>query len=287
MKTLMTLGKVLLDDVKDGMLNWYVSIKYDGVRCYWNGKNLYTRGKKKISAPIWFVEKLPANVPLDGELYIPNQFEKINGLIKIKSKSKLVKRMSDWKEVKYMVFDTLHPGFLDKSYKKRYKLIKALYKKSRQTTQQHVWKVVKQVPLKQSRQKLIDFYTARVREGCEGVVIRNPNASYEHKRSNEIVKIKPIYDAEAKVIGYVEGNGVNENRLGSFLVVGVSADHKGSEFKLSGRLNNDMRKAYKFLPSGNVVVKRGYPRIGSIVNYEYMTTTKNGKPRQPIFIRML
>ena len=30
---------------------WLMSEKLDGVRCYWNGKNLYTRNGKSIYAP--------------------------------------------------------------------------------------------------------------------------------------------------------------------------------------------------------------------------------------------
>lgn len=288
MRTLMTLHKIQLEDVKNNMLNWYVSEKYDGVRCYWNGTNLYTRGKKKIHAPLWFTKNLPSNVPLDGELIIHGQFETINGLVKIKNKLKQTRREDDWKQVQYMVFDTLHPNFVDQSFKKRYKLIKAVHKKSKQLNGVPMyWYVVHQVPLKRSRRKLNEFYEARINEGAEGIVIRNPNAHYENKRSNQILKIKPTYDAEAKITGYIEGKGNNEGILGSYLVVGYSGEHKGKEFKLSGKLNAEMRNAYVFKPNGRVIVSRGYPRIGQIVNYQYMTTTSHGKPRQPIFIRVI
>jgi DNA ligase-1 len=30
---------------------WLMSEKLDGVRCYWNGKNMYTRNGNKIYAP--------------------------------------------------------------------------------------------------------------------------------------------------------------------------------------------------------------------------------------------
>ena len=283
----MTLHKINLEDVKDDMLNWYASIKYDGVRCYWNGTNLYTRGKKKIRAPLWFTSQLPSNVPLDGELFMDGNFEVLNGLVKIKDNLKFHKRQEDWKDVQYMVFDTLHPNFVDQPYKKRYKLIKAVYKKSRQMNNAYNWEIVKQVPLKQSRGKLNEFYEARLKEGHEGVVIRNPNAEYESRRSHDILKIKPTYDAEAKIIGYVEGKRNNAGRLGSFLVVGYNGEHKGKEFKLSGQITDDVRNAYSFKPNGKVSVSRGFPRVGSIVNYQYMTTTSHGKPRQPIYVRQI
>lgn len=48
---------------------WLMSEKLDGVRCYWNGKQMYTRGKNIIEAPDWFLKLLPENLALDGELW--------------------------------------------------------------------------------------------------------------------------------------------------------------------------------------------------------------------------
>jgi DNA ligase-1 len=35
---------------------WLFSEKLDGVRCYWNGKVLYSRNGNKFYAPKWFLE---------------------------------------------------------------------------------------------------------------------------------------------------------------------------------------------------------------------------------------
>jgi DNA ligase-1 len=48
---------------------WYMSEKLDGVRCYWNGRTLYSRNKNIYSAPKFFTEGWP-NSPLDGELFL-------------------------------------------------------------------------------------------------------------------------------------------------------------------------------------------------------------------------
>jgi len=46
-----------------------MSEKMDGVRCYWNGKWMYTRNGNTIYAPKEWLAKLPKNVAIDGELW--------------------------------------------------------------------------------------------------------------------------------------------------------------------------------------------------------------------------
>lgn len=49
-------------------VGWLASEKLDGVRCYWNGRNLYTRNGNKTYAPEAWKDQLP-KVALDGELW--------------------------------------------------------------------------------------------------------------------------------------------------------------------------------------------------------------------------
>ena len=48
---------------------WYMSEKLDGVRCYWDGKSLYSRNGNIFYPPAYFVKALPKNFALDGELW--------------------------------------------------------------------------------------------------------------------------------------------------------------------------------------------------------------------------
>ena len=50
------------------LADYWVSEKYDGVRGYWDGKQLLTRGGERVDAPAWFTAGWPAT-PLDGELW--------------------------------------------------------------------------------------------------------------------------------------------------------------------------------------------------------------------------
>jgi DNA ligase-1 len=48
---------------------WLMSEKLDGVRCFWNGKAMYTRNQNIFYPPDWFIAELPKDICLDGELW--------------------------------------------------------------------------------------------------------------------------------------------------------------------------------------------------------------------------
>ena len=56
------------DPEKHDPTGWLMSEKLDGVRCYWNGKDMYTRTGKPFYAPKSFTDRLP-KMALDGELW--------------------------------------------------------------------------------------------------------------------------------------------------------------------------------------------------------------------------
>ena len=63
---------------------WLMSEKLDGVRCYWNGKNMYTRTGKPFYAPADFKAKLPP-IAIDGELFTKrDDFQKIVSIVRKK-----------------------------------------------------------------------------------------------------------------------------------------------------------------------------------------------------------
>lgn len=48
--------------------NWVMSEKLDGIRGYWDGKQLFTRQNKVLSPPNYFIKNFPP-FPIDGELF--------------------------------------------------------------------------------------------------------------------------------------------------------------------------------------------------------------------------
>lgn len=79
---------------------WLMSEKLDGVRCYWNGCNLYSRNGNLFYPPDWFKALLPKEIALDGELWTKrDDFQKTVSIVKRQDKNE------EWSKIKYVVYD--------------------------------------------------------------------------------------------------------------------------------------------------------------------------------------
>ncbi|WP_320416268.1 hypothetical protein [Candidatus Reidiella endopervernicosa] len=79
---------------------YWVSEKLDGVRAYWSGSELISRGGNRFQAPSWFTVDFPAT-PLDGELWMGRgRFGTLSGAVR-----RYVPNEEEWREIRFMVFD--------------------------------------------------------------------------------------------------------------------------------------------------------------------------------------
>ncbi|ABM73077.1 ATP-dependent DNA ligase [Prochlorococcus marinus str. MIT 9515] len=78
--------------------------------------------------------------------------------------------------------------------------------------------------------RFIELNKEAVEGGYEGVMIKNPNAWYECKRTHSWLKAKPFIEVTLRVVAIEEGTGRNEGRLGAILV-------EGEDDKYNYRLN--------------------------------------------------
>jgi DNA ligase-1 len=78
--------------------------------------------------------------------------------------------------------------------------------------------------------------------GYEGIMIKDPNAVYECKRSTAWLKIKPFIEVSLTVIGVEEGTGKNAGRLGALIVEGVD-DGKTIRTNVGSGLTDAQRDA--------------------------------------------
>ena len=82
------------------LADYWVSEKYDGVRGFWDGQKLLTRGGQPINAPAWFTANWPAT-PMDGELWAGRgQFQKAASTVRQQSPDDAA-----WRGIRFMVFD--------------------------------------------------------------------------------------------------------------------------------------------------------------------------------------
>ena len=63
-----------------------------------------------------------------------------------------------------------------------------------------------------------------VKDGFEGIMIKDLSAPYECKRSSFWMKWKPTITVDLNIVGFEEGTGRNASRLGAIVCEGVDND---------------------------------------------------------------
>ena len=79
--------------------------------------------------------------------------------------------------------------------------------------------------------------------GYEGIMIKDPEAGYECKRSVSWLKLKPFIEVSLAVVGVEEGTGKNIGKLGAFIVEGVD-DGKAIRTNVGSGLTDNMRECF-------------------------------------------
>jgi DNA ligase 1 len=234
---------------------YLVSEKLDGVRAVWDGKVLRFRSGRLIAAPAWFTAKLPKE-SLDGELWVGRgQFDVLSGIVR---KAKPVD--VEWQKVNFMVFE-LPAG--SGNFKDRALALDSIVN----TAAWPQLQAIEQVTLA-NRATLQAKLDDVVQGGGEGLVLHLASAPLVTGRSDVLLKLKPLSDAEATVIGYIAGKGKYAGMTGALVVKTAS----GQRFNLGTGLSDAQRKTP--------------PALGSTVTYTYRDITPSGKPRFASFLRV-
>lgn len=74
--------------------------------------------------------------------------------------------------------------------------------------------------------------------GQEGLMMNYKDAPYEFKRTNKLIKVKQVYTADIRIVGFEEGTGRNKGKLGALLV----KTPQGVEVKVGSGLTDFYRE---------------------------------------------
>ncbi len=247
------LAKVYRGDVR--LADYWVSEKYDGVRGYWDGQQLLTRGGRAIAVPAWFTAGWPKQ-PLDGELWAGRgRFDVAQSTV-----ARATPDDAAWRGMRYMVFDLpTHPGRFDERIPALQRLLADLDVAWVQAVAQR--KVVDRAELKALLKKTVNG-------GGEGLVLHRGDSLYRGERSDDLLKLKPYEDAEATVVAHLPGKGKHASALGALLVQTPG----GLRFSLGSGFSDAER--------------RDPPPVGSQVTYRYIGLNASGVPRFASFLRV-
>ncbi len=233
---------------------WLMSEKLDGVRGYWDGRQLFSKNGRLLNPPDTFVSGFP-DFPLEGELWGGRgRFELAASVVQRKQAD------ADWLQLKFAVFDVPRAsGPFDQRLGRARSWFAA-------HPSAYAF-VIPQVPVR-DRGHLLQELQRIESLGGEGLIVRDPAAFYVPGRNAQILKVKSYQDTEATVIAHLRGQGRNAGRLGALLV----EMQDGTQFRLGTGFSDEER----IEP----------PPVGELVTFKFYGRYASGIPRFPVFLRI-
>ncbi len=249
--------QIMLPQVDTGeqdVTGWLMSEKLDGVRGYWDGQQLWSKGGKLLHPPADFLKGLP-DFALEGELW--------GGRATFENTASTVLKQhphDGWLQLKFGIFDV--PGAAGEFTKRIDKAL--VWFKAHPSPYAFVIPQISVLDRAQLNDEL-----QRVELLCgEGLIVRSPDALYATGRSPEILKVKDFEDTEAVVLAHIPGQGKNLGRLGSLLVELPD----GTRFKVGTGFSDAERD--------------NPPPVGTTITFKFYGYYQSGIPKFPSFLRI-
>jgi len=268
----------------------YVQPKLDGVRCLIQAEGLtpyhdsnpvshgfmvkaYSRTGKEWKNIDHILDELHPffaknrNVILDGELYnhdLKDDFEKIISLVR-KTKPTGEDRLESAEMVQFHCYDTVMEHM---DFRGRHKFIREEFGLNART---YLYPSVRPLMagMVYNTEEVEVYHEEFLEKGYEGSILRQ-NKPYECKRSWTLMKVKDFSDAEATIVGFVEGKGKRKGTVGKF----IGEDKDGNIFGMP------VMDKFKYLQEN---FKEMQKWIGKIATFTYFERTKAGSYRHPLF----
>ena len=190
---------------------FHMSEKLDGIRAIWTGREILSRSGKSIpgvpESVVAELRKAAADTSLDGELYIgPKKFNATQSVVMSGTGS----RQGVWEAhgVAFHVFDSPGPGGFEERFNR---VTDRVAEVGSSLVRIHPHRRVDKADDLEAEYKRV------VAKGGEGLMLRAWNSPYDSgpTKSKNLLKMKPLEDDEATVIGHNPGKGKNAGGTGS------------------------------------------------------------------------
>ena len=258
----------------------FIQPKLDGVRCLIQYER-HTQPREDVvvaysrTGKVWknidhilsslrpFFQKYP-DVILDGELYnhkFKDDFESIISMVR-KTKPTDEDRSISRKNVQFHCYDIVDET-MPFSQRNDF-ILKAVYNN---------YDYIRVLPCQQvtSDDNAKKIHELNLDAGFEGSIVRT-NDTYQCKRSHNLRKFKDFSDAEATIVGYLDGKGKRTGTLGKFIMM----DDNGVEFGCPPG------KGYNYKQLATMLENIG-DYIGQRATFTFFERTKAGSYRHPLF----
>lgn len=205
----------------------FAQIKYDGTRLITQVKNGELLTRSRNGSKFYFIEQLRASIEsilpdttlmIDGELVFRDKStgklldrKKSNGLA-----TQCIKGVnpydSDLYEPVYLVWDFVIEGE-NLPYIKRFKELELMVNLADSNI------ILAESHVVHSLDQAKAIYTKYLEKGEEGIILKNIDAQWENKRSNNLVKFKDEFEVDLRIIGWELGkpNSQFKNTVGNLI----------------------------------------------------------------------
>jgi len=246
--------------------------KLDGERCraiLRNGKALLLSSEENIISSVPLIQKeleafsLAVKVPLelDGELYCHGMsFEDVHSIV-----GRTVNLNPDHFFMELHVFD-----LVQEQNEQCHRLLE-LKKLSTLFTQR-----IQLVPSKVSftLEEVRESFDLFIKNGYEGIVIREFNATYLRRRSTWVMKFKPKKSDIYRIVNFIEGHGKYAGTIGALICETDGQPFEVGSFSLSDEKRHELWEQ-------RFELKNFDCKIG----YQHKWTS--GKPKSGVFLELL
>lgn len=128
------------------------------------------------------------------------------------------------------------------------------------------------------------IYQRQLAAGWEGVVVKDPHASYAPGRSSAWLKIKPRETFDVIVVGAFEGTGKQAGTLGGLIV-----DHQGTHVRIAAGFTSAQRDDYWYQYSRDLKwqaagMADACQLLGGTVEVKCQEELPSGSLRHPAFV---
>ena len=240
------------------LADYWVSEKYDGVRAYWDGQQLWTRHGHRIARARLVHRRLAHAAARRRAVGRARPLHR-----------RLIGRGPRHPRRRRMARTALHGV---RSAGAPRPLRRSACPTSQRLLAGSTNPVVQAVPQHKLADDAALASPAAARPCCaggEGLMLHRGASLYRGERNDDLLKLKQHLDAEATVIGHVPGKGKYQGMLGALLV----------------QTPEGLR-----VPAGQRAARRRScitaPPIGSQVTYRYLGLHPNGAPRFASFVRV-
>ena len=131
-------------------------------------------------------------------------------------------------------------------------------------------RVVQRYTVDAKYDEIMSLHNTFIKSGYEGAMVKTINSPYRFGRSYDIMKVKEFHDVDLPIIGWEEGTGRHEGKLGA-----VKVDYKGVIVKIGSGFSDEERE---------LVWNDKDNFLGRMIEIRYQEVTPDGSLRFPTFV---